>query len=112
MARGIRDVTDVTWGVSTTGIAGPTGGTAANPVGTVYIGVSYAGPWGSEESYATVSRYVFDGDRAACGHGRWIRPSRTCLPKSTRGEAGRNAFERLTLSRENYSVVDSPDAAR
>ncbi|ELY66997.1 CinA family protein [Natrinema versiforme] len=64
MARGVRDVADVTWGVSTTGVAGPTGGTEANPVGTVYIGVSHAGPWGSEDSYATVSRYVFDGDRA------------------------------------------------
>ncbi|MGQ3413570.1 CinA family protein [Natrinema sp. LN54] len=64
MARGIRDVADVTWGISTTGVAGPTGGTDANPVGTVYIGVSYAGPWGSEDSYSTVSRYVFDGDRA------------------------------------------------
>ncbi|MFA9416757.1 CinA family protein [Natrinema sp. HArc-T2] len=64
MARGVRDVTDVTWGVATTGIAGPTGGTDDNPVGTVYIGISYAGPWGSEESYATISRYVFDGDRA------------------------------------------------
>ena len=63
MAQGVRDVTDVTWGIATTGIAGPTGGTDDNPVGTVYIGISYAAPWGSEESYATVSRYVFDGDR-------------------------------------------------
>jgi len=65
MARGVRDVTDVTWGIATTGIAGPTGGTDENPVGTVYIGISYAAPWGSEESYSTVTRYVFDGDRAA-----------------------------------------------
>ncbi len=64
MARGVRDVTDVTWGVATTGVAGPTGGTAENPVGTVYIGVAYAAPWDSGDSYATVSRYVFDGDRA------------------------------------------------
>ena len=65
MAQGVRDVTDVTWGIATTGIAGPTGGTDDNPVGTVYIGISYAAPWGSEASYTTVSRYVFDGDRAA-----------------------------------------------
>ncbi len=64
MASGIRDVTDVTWGVATTGIAGPTGGTDEDPVGTVYIAVAYAGPWGSERSCSTVSRYVFDGDRA------------------------------------------------
>ncbi|NUC71209.1 CinA family protein [Haloterrigena sp. SYSU A558-1] len=64
MARGVRDVTDVTWGIATTGIAGPTGGTEENPVGTVYIGIAYAGPWGSESSFASVSRYVFDGDRA------------------------------------------------
>ncbi|WP_255194402.1 CinA family protein [Natronobeatus ordinarius] len=65
MARGVRDVTDTTWGVATTGIAGPGGGTDEHPVGTVYVGVAYAGPWGSERSYATVSRYEFDGDRAA-----------------------------------------------
>ncbi|WP_455449441.1 CinA family protein [Natrinema thermotolerans] len=64
MAQGIRDVTDVSWGVATTGVAGPTGGTEANPVGTVYIGVAHAAPWDSGDSYTTVSRYVFDGDRA------------------------------------------------
>ena len=65
MARGVRDVTDVTWGLATTGIAGPGGATEDDPVGTVYVGVAYAGPWGSERSYANVSRYEFDGDRAA-----------------------------------------------
>lgn len=65
MARGVRDTADVTWGVATTGVAGPTGGDEETPVGTVYVGVAYAGPWGSESSYATVERYEFDGDRAA-----------------------------------------------
>lgn len=64
MARGVRDVCDVTWGLATTGIAGPDGGTERTPVGTVYIGIAYAGPWGSESAYATATRYEFDGDRA------------------------------------------------
>lgn len=65
MARGVRDVCDVTWGVSATGIAGPSGGSAETPVGTVYIGIAYAGPWGSGESFATVSGHEFDGNRTA-----------------------------------------------
>ncbi|MDZ7730376.1 MAG: nicotinamide-nucleotide amidohydrolase family protein [Natrialbaceae archaeon] len=63
MARGVRDVTASTWGLATTGIAGPSGGTAETPVGTVYIGVAYAAPWGSEDSSASATRYAFDGDR-------------------------------------------------
>ncbi|MCX2817869.1 CinA family protein [Haladaptatus sp. F3-133] len=65
MARGVRDKAGATWGVATTGTAGPTGGTDRNPVGTVYVGVAYADDWGTGGSYADAERYVFDGDRRA-----------------------------------------------
>lgn len=42
MARGVRLLSGADIGVSTTGIAGPLGGTPYKPVGLVYIGVSTA----------------------------------------------------------------------
>ena len=43
MARRVRRLSGADIGVSTTGYAGPTGGTEENPVGTVYIGLSWPG---------------------------------------------------------------------
>ena len=57
MAEGVRALSDVTWSLAITGIAGPSGGTQEKPVGTVWIAVS--GPRDG------VQRYAFSGDREA-----------------------------------------------
>ncbi len=63
MAQGARDTADVTWGLSTTGVAGPGRDRADHPVGTVFVGVAEARPWGTGDSSTTVERYQFEGSR-------------------------------------------------
>ncbi len=58
MAEGARTLIGTDIAVSTTGIAGPDGGTARKPVGLVYIGLATA-------SETIVEERVFPGDRAA-----------------------------------------------
>ena len=60
MAEGARKAAKATWALSVTGIAGPGGGTAEKPVGTVFIGL--AGP-----GETVARRFQFLGDRS------WIR---------------------------------------
>ncbi|MDI7261846.1 MAG: nicotinamide-nucleotide amidohydrolase family protein, partial [Thermodesulfobacteriota bacterium] len=40
MAQGVRKAFGTTFGLSTTGVAGPTGGTKEKPVGLVFIGLA------------------------------------------------------------------------
>ena len=56
MAEGARQRSGATWSAAITGVAGPDGGTAEKPVGTVWLGLS--GPAGT-----TAKRVHYRGDR-------------------------------------------------
>jgi nicotinamide-nucleotide amidase len=58
LAEGARRAGRTTWGVGVTGIAGPTGGSEAKPVGTVHLAV--AGPAGTQ---AFARRYPGERER-------------------------------------------------
>ena len=61
MLNGIKRLTKSEVAVSVTGIAGPTGGSASKPVGTVYIGFSYL-------SSSWVQRFLITGTRKLIRH--------------------------------------------
>lgn len=71
MAEGVRRVSGADWGVSATGLAGPSGGTKETPVGTVFIGAA-----GARDTL--VRKFRFSGDR-----------------RSVREQAAKAAFEAL-----------------
>lgn len=56
MAKGCASVSKANVSLSTTGIAGPDGGTEEKPVGLVYVGCSVCGK-------TKVNKYNFEGDR-------------------------------------------------
>ncbi|MDX2244992.1 MAG: competence/damage-inducible protein A [Leptolyngbyaceae cyanobacterium bins.302] len=67
MAVGVRDRLGTTWGLSITGIAGPTGGSDDKPVGLVYIGLA------SRDTVRSV-KYLFGAERGR----EWVRHLSAC----------------------------------
>ncbi|RMH07713.1 MAG: competence/damage-inducible protein A [Nitrospirae bacterium] len=59
MAQGIRSRSQVDLGLSITGIAGPTGGSAHKPIGLVYVGLA------TPHNRTVVKEFRFHGDRNA-----------------------------------------------
>lgn len=61
MVQGAMAAASAEWGIAVSGVAGPGGGSADKPVGTVWFGL------GTPAGIVT-ERCVFDGDRAAVRH--------------------------------------------
>ncbi|MDR7255218.1 PncC family amidohydrolase [Nocardioides sp. BE266] len=92
MARGVRDRLDATWGVATTGVAGPDS-QEGKPVGTVWVAV--AGP-----SRVEALRLALDGDRSAIREDTWreaLSLLERLLGESASGDRGIPAREEPDL---------------
>lgn len=81
MARGLLARAPVDWAVAVTGIAGPTGGSAAKPVGTVWLAVAQRG------GAVQVWRELFSGDRAAV-RSQTLASGLSALLKALRTDGG------------------------
>ncbi len=72
MAQGIKRQAAADIGLSVTGIAGPTGGSAEKPVGTVWVGIAHR-----EQSDARLFRFQGDRERVILGASQaalnWLR---------------------------------------
>jgi PncC family amidohydrolase len=64
MARGVRRLLDTDVAISSTGIAGPSGGTPEKPVGLVYVALA-------AEDLERCERHLWSGDR-------WENKQQTC----------------------------------
>ena len=62
MVKGVLDLSGADIGVAVSGIAGPTGGTAEKPVGTVWFA------WGLASGLINSAVYNFSGDRVSVQH--------------------------------------------
>jgi nicotinamide-nucleotide amidase len=58
MAQQVRKISGADYGLGITGIAGPSGGTSAKPVGTVFIALASAGK-------CLCRKFIFRGSRAS-----------------------------------------------
>ncbi|MGD0914937.1 MAG: CinA family protein [Thermodesulfobacteriota bacterium] len=59
MAQGVRRAFNTTFGLSTTGVAGPTGGTKRSPIGRVFIGIaSRRRTWVEQEDFKGTRREI------------------------------------------------------
>ncbi|MDB5411008.1 MAG: hypothetical protein JWL84_5920 [Rhodospirillales bacterium] len=84
MASGALAHAPVELAVAVTGIAGPGGGSAAKPVGLVYLGIARRG------RATRTERHVFAGDRSAVRHAATVRALELLLAASARPRAIRS----------------------
>jgi nicotinamide-nucleotide amidase len=68
MARGALAHADVQLALSVTGVAGPGGGSAAKPVGTVWLGLAWTHPRETQEGLPAGGDAPLVGSRTECLH--------------------------------------------